>query len=648
MAIVRNSGARVPRLDGAGEEGSPEATEDEDEQSPATASRDSDAEGFSGEEANGGGSLEEEAEEEDDSGMGSDELEITQLGEAGAEMSQVGDQSVAVPLELYDLADGLSGVLSLDAWNGLLTEDERLRLAAFLPDLDQETFACTLVELLSGENFHFGSPLAALFDRLKGGLCDPRIVLYRRGARFAERRKHYYHLQSYHNSMVRGLWEAKDCWKSCDGYSLGERLRALDAMKAQRKQKLLGLDARAGSETDSESRESAEQFMTRPRPDKMSLKKAGKEKSKGLLRLGGSKGLGEDYIGGSGRDAAVVLSGRSRQDNAYGYDMGVMHRGKPRRSVDGLDSEDLGYDRDLPRVRSQKPLVKPVKKKEFATAYDSNPYAKSYRDNHTGSHYHGRNAVVNQGVTLAASFEPPYAETARNAKYMERDRIYGGKSVLNKALKDEMDWPAASRADNLNDWQRGQPAGHYRSRIPQVGQGVKVKSYRNIEQQMNGAHSGFDPRDKVSQGKVISSNQYGRIGQKDSRSKAVYVQSEETESDSSEQFEDGADMNLAEQQYSELQKPYGAQKPNKHGKTVKMNYPAATADFQPYQTQSRGGHRGKVTETDYLRDVHVEVAEQIRGFCLEQLHEPLCFSLYMPEVYILHIDIVQFPVISGK
>uniref|UniRef100_A0ACD5TYQ0 Uncharacterized protein n=1 Tax=Avena sativa TaxID=4498 RepID=A0ACD5TYQ0_AVESA len=509
MAIVRNSGARVPRLDGAGEEGSPEATEDEDEQSPATASRDSDAEGFSGEEANGGGSLEEEAEEEDDSGMGSDELEITQLGEAGAEMSQVGDQSVAVPLELYDLADGFSGVLSLDAWNGLLTEDERLRLAAFLPDLDQETFARTLVELLSGENFHFGSPLAALFDRLKGGLCDPRIVLYRRGARFAERRKHYYHLQSYHNSMVRGLWEAKDCWKSCDGYSLGERLRALDAMKAQRKQKLLGLDARAGSETDSESRESAEQFMTRPRPDKMSLKKAGKEKSKGLLRLGGSKGLGEDYIGGSGRDAAVVLSGRSRQDNAYGYDMGVMHRGKPRRSVDGLDSEDLGYDRDLPRVRSQKPLVKPVKKKEFATGYDSNPYAKSYRDNHTGSHYHGRNAVVNQGVTLAASFEPPYAETARNAKYMERDRIYGGKSVLNKALKDEMDWPAASRADNLNDWQRGQPAGHYRSRIPQVGQGVKVKSYRNIEQQMNGAHSGFDPRDKVSQGKVISTKARG-------------------------------------------------------------------------------------------------------------------------------------------
>ena len=119
MAIVRNSGARVPRLDGAGEEGgSPEATEDEEEQSPATASHDSDADGFSGEEENGGGhreepeeAEEEQEEEEDDSGMGSDELEITQLGEAGAEMCQVGDQSVAVPLELCDLDDGLRGVL---------------------------------------------------------------------------------------------------------------------------------------------------------------------------------------------------------------------------------------------------------------------------------------------------------------------------------------------------------------------------------------------------------------------------------------------------------------------------------------------------------------------------------------------------------
>ncbi|KAF6993303.1 hypothetical protein CFC21_010217 [Triticum aestivum] len=622
MAIVRTGGARVQRLESGGEDGS---TEDEEERSPATASEGSEAEGFSAQEENGGGHEEQEAEEaeeeEDDSGMGSDELEITQLGEAGAEMCQVGDQSVALPLELYDLP-GLGGVISLDAWNGLLSEDDRLRLAAFLPDLDQETFARTLVELLRGDNFHFGSPLAALFDRLKGGLCDPRIVLYRRGSRFAERRKHYYHLQRYHNSMVLGLWDTKDCWKSCNGYSLGERLRAMDAMKAQRKQKELGLVARAGSETDSESRESAEQFLTRSKPDKMGLNKAGKlgkERSKGVLRLGVSKGVGEEYIGGSGRDAAAALSKLSRQDNAYAYDAGVAHRGKLRRSIDGLHSEDLGYDRDLPRIRSQRPLMKPVKK-ELGTGYDINPYGNNYHDSQTGSsYYHGRNAIGSQGVTLAASFDPPYSENARSAKYSERDRIYGGKAAQNKAPKVEArDWPAGSHADLLSDWQRGQPEGDYRSRKPQVGHGVKVKSYKSIEQQINGAHSGSDARGRISQVKinVKSNSQHGRIGQKDSRSKAAHVQSEETESDSSERFEDGADMNLVEEQpnlqYSELHIPaYGAKKSNKLSKSVKTNYPAPTADFEPYQTQSKRSHRGKVAEPDYLRDVHVEVAEQI-------------------------------------
>ncbi|KAI5016923.1 hypothetical protein ZWY2020_037301 [Hordeum vulgare] len=620
MAIVRAGGARVQRLEPGGEEAG--STEDEEERSPATASEGSEAEGFSAQEENGGGHEEEQEqeqereaeEEEDDSGMGSDELEITQLGEAGAEMCQVGDQSVALPLDLYDLP-GLGGVVSLDAWNSLLSEDDRLRLAAFLPDLDQETFARTLVELLRGDNFHFGSPLAALLDRLKGGLCDPRIVLYRRGARFAERRKHYYHLQRYHNSMVLGLWDTKDCWKSCNGYSLGERLRAMDAMKAQRKQRELGLVARAGSETDSESRESAEQFLTRSKPDKMGLNKAGKlgkERSKGVLRLGVSKGVDEEYIGGA-------LSKLSRPDNAYGYDAGVAHRGKQRRSTDGLHSEDLGYDRDLPRIRSQRPLLKPVKK-ELATGYDINPYGNNYHDSQTGSsYYHGRNAIGNQGVTLAASFEPLYSESARTAKYSERDRIYGGKGAQNKPLKvEERDWPAGSHADLLNDWQRGQPEGDYRSRRPQVGHGVKVKSYKSIEQQINGARSGSDPRGKIPQGKinVNSNSHHGRIGQKDSRSKAAHVQSEETESDSSERFEDGADVNLvAEQpdlQYSELHRPaYGAKKPSKPGKPVKLNYPAATADLEPYQTQSKRSHRGKVAEPDYLRDVHVEVAQQI-------------------------------------
>ncbi|KAG8084522.1 hypothetical protein GUJ93_ZPchr0010g10163 [Zizania palustris] len=620
MTIVRSSGARVP-YDG---EGSPEATEDEDE-SPATPSQESEAgDFFLGGEENGGSVGPEEVEdeeEEDDLGseMGSDELEITELGEAGAEMCQISDQSVSLPLELYDLA-GLGDVLSLDTWNSLLSEEERLRLAALLPDMDQETFARTLVELLRGGSFHFGSPLAALFDRLKGGLCDPRIAMYRRGACFAERRKHYYWLQSYHNSMVRGLWEIKDCWKGCQGYSRNERLRALDAMKAQWQQKALGLDGRAGSEIDSESREYGEPSLMWPKPDRTGMKKSGKSvkgKSKGLLRVGVPKGSGEEYIGGAGRDAAVALSGLSRQDKAYGYDLGVMHRGKLHRSLEGLNSEELRDGRNLHKIWSQRLMLKPGKK-DLAANYDGNLYGNNYHENHNGSsYYYGRNATANQGVTVAAAYDSPYFDTSRNAKYSERDWMYGGKGVASKALKgDEIDWPAGSHVGNMNDWKRGQPAGDYRSRKDQAGHGLKVKSYKSIDQQINDANFGSDPRGKISQGKINgkSRSRYDRIGQKYSRSSAVYTQSEETESDSSEQFRGSEDMDLLLKKQSEHhsgshRSAHGAKKSNKLPKASKLNHPTDTEDFEPYQ--SKGTHIGNITESDYLRDVHVMETEQI-------------------------------------
>jgi nuclear factor related to kappa-B-binding protein len=638
MAIVRTGGGvRLPRLDG-GAEASLEATEDEDEEeegSRATPSHESDADGFSAEEENGGGGgddepeaeeeeeeefEEEEEEDERDSGMGSDELDVAELGEPSTEMCQVGDQSMAVPLELYDL-DGLGDVLSLHAWNDLLSDDERLRLAAFLPDMDQETFARTLVELLAGQNFHFGSPLADFLKRLKGGLCDPRVNLYRRGIRFVERRKHYYWLQSYHNSMVRRLREIKDCWKGREGYSLDERLRMLDTMKAkqqhqqQQQRKALDFTRRAGSETDSESRGSGEQVLARPKHDKSRQKKAGKlakEKSKGLLRVGTPKGVDEDDMGGSGRDAVVALSELSRR----GYDSGT-HRGKLHRSIDGLysESEDLGYERDSSRPRFPRPLPKPVKK-ELSTSCDVNLYANNYSDNHTASpYYYSRNLSANQGVTLAAAYDPPYFDTRRNARYLERDWVQGGKGVhINALMGDEMNLPAGNHTGNSDDWQKGQSAGDYRSRKDQAGYGLKVKSYKSIEKEVNDARVGSDPRSKISQAKVAgkSSRQLDRTGQKH-WSNAVYGQSDETESDSSEKFEDGREAHYLERKperhHSGYHRPaHGAKKSNKLAKVAKMNYPTADADLEPSQSK---GFKGKVSETGYLRDVDVMMTGQI-------------------------------------
>jgi nuclear factor related to kappa-B-binding protein len=638
MAIVRTGpGVRLPSIDDGGE-GSPEATEDEEEESRATPSQESGADGFSGgddeengdEEENGdggeqpeeveelGGDEELEEEEEGDSGMGSDELEVTELGEPGSEMCQVGDQSFAVPLELYDLA-GLRDVLSLDAWNTLLSEDERLSLAALLPDLDQETFSRTLVELLGGQNFHFGSPLAALFERLKGGLCDPRINLYRRGTRFAERRKHYYWLQSYHNSMVRGLREIKDCWKGREGYSLDERLRMLDTLKAQQQQrKNLASARRAAPETDSESRESGEQVLNHLKLDKIGQKKAGKlvkERSKGLLRVGMPKGVDEEYGSGSGRHAATSLADLSHHDNAYGYEPGAQ-RGKLHRSVDGLYSEELGYEQDS-RTRLPRLLPKPVKKKELTMSYDGNLYGNNYRDNNAASpYYYGRNPGSNQGVTLAAAYDPPYPETRRNARYSERDWVQGGKGAQGKALTgDEMQWTAGTHTGHLDDWQKGQLTGDYRSRKDQTSHGLKVKSYKSIEQQANDARIGSDPRSKMSQVMMAGkpSSQFDRIGQKHSRGNVVYSQSEETESDSSEQFEDSGEVHFLERKpehhHSGFHRPaHGAKKSKKLSKVVKTSYPTADADLEPSRSK---GSKGKVSETAYLRDVDVKMTEQI-------------------------------------
>jgi nuclear factor related to kappa-B-binding protein len=613
MAIVRTGGGvRLPSLDG-GADGSLDATEDEEE-SRATPSQESEAEAFSGGNEEDGSrgqedGMEGDAEEEEDSGMGSDELDITELGEAGVEMCQVGDQSFAVPLELYDLSS-LGDVLSLDAWNSLLGEEERLRLATLLPDTDQEAFARTLVELLKGDNFHFGSPLAALFDKLKGGLCDLRIVLYCRGACFAERRKHCYLLQNYHNSMVRGLWEVKDCWKGCEGYSLDERLRMLDAVKVQR-QKRKALAGRTALEADPESRESRELFLIW-KPDKAELRKAGRLAKDRSLLLGMSTGMDEE---GAGHDDVAAFSESSHRNYPYGYDPALTHRGKHRRSTDGLYTEDPGYDRDLTRFRSSRLLPKPGKK-ELVMGYDGNLYGNNHRDNHMGAPYYYGRPMGNQGVTLAAPVDPPYFDTRRNARYSERDWVQGGKGVQGKAQRgDEMHWPAGTNTAGLDEWQEGQAAGDYRSRKAQAGHGLKVKSYRSIEQQDNDPHLRADPRDKISQKmKSKSSSRFDEIGQKHHRSVASYAQSEETESDSLEWFEDGADAEFlgqkSEHHYSGSNRPgYGSKKSNKLAKAVKMTYPGATTDFNPSQSK---GIKGKVSETGYSRDLHATISEMVK------------------------------------
>ncbi|XVF20158.1 hypothetical protein REPUB_Repub11eG0174100 [Reevesia pubescens] len=220
MAIEKNN-FKVSRFDSEFSPGSRETTlsSDEDELQRRSSAVDSDNDDDEFDDA--------------DSGAGSDDFDLLELGETGAEFCQVGNLTCSVPFELYDLP-GLEDILSLDVWNECLTDEERFSLTKFLPDMDQDTFMHTLYDLLKGNNFHFGSPIKKLFDMLKGGLCEPRVALYREGLSFFQKRQHYHNLRKHQNNMVVNLCQIRDACLNCRGYSIEERLRVLNIMRSQK------------------------------------------------------------------------------------------------------------------------------------------------------------------------------------------------------------------------------------------------------------------------------------------------------------------------------------------------------------------------------------------------------------------------------
>jgi hypothetical protein len=130
--------------------------------------------------------------------QGSDDCE---QAEVDCELVMSGGQVCNVPYGLYDLPE-LKDVLSLEGWNLCLTEDDRFRLAAYLPDMDQEDLFTTLTELFSGSAMFFGSPLGGFFDRLSGGFYSPEVSQARELLADFQRRKYYHFLRLYHNGMV--------------------------------------------------------------------------------------------------------------------------------------------------------------------------------------------------------------------------------------------------------------------------------------------------------------------------------------------------------------------------------------------------------------------------------------------------------------
>ncbi|OMO82351.1 hypothetical protein COLO4_23086 [Corchorus olitorius] len=172
-----------------------------------------------------------------------DDLDDCDLKEISCELGMVEGQICSIPYELFDLPD-LKEILSLNSWNSCLTEEERFSLSAYLPDMDQQTFWLTLKELFSGSDMHFGNPLDAFFQRLKGGFYHPQITCLRQALQFLEGRKFHHALRSYHDKMTQTHIDMRRLWDECDmSVGVEERLYMWRTRRKRKDTNLLDLNA---------------------------------------------------------------------------------------------------------------------------------------------------------------------------------------------------------------------------------------------------------------------------------------------------------------------------------------------------------------------------------------------------------------------
>ncbi|KAA0035271.1 Nfrkb, putative isoform 1 [Cucumis melo var. makuwa] len=543
--------------------------------------------------------------DEADSGAGSDDYDSLEWGDTGVEFCHVDNQTCSIPLELYDLP-GLEDILSVDVWNECLSDEERFSLCKFLPDMDQETFMLTLKELFTGSNFHFGSPVKMLFSMLKGGLCEPRVALYRNGLKFFQRRQHYHLLRKHQNNMVSSLCQMRDAWLNCRGYSMDERLRVLNLMRSQ---KSFNDERTEGLETDSSDRISGEGFPRRFKDKIMASKmpnfssyhassnldfpsggrltnlealEYGKQNSKGTFKMAGSKfpSLMEPMVRLPSAYHDLDINSRPygsigdlpQQRKVGGYDSGPMLRIRDETRI-GDANEETTYRKGTPRDRKT-PFGGGMEKGALEAGKRYEALSGNIFDNFVGlplsskGDLYGKNKNVNlfpkRGVvaekpaSMRTSYNPSKkTKLSENAQLigdqtksmkgsvsqvprrgtkvdsedlassLQHNKTQGRSSVMDPLLKNT-DWNVRGKKWNTGMEPTDLSYGTYRSPSPQVNEGHLLSELR------------AKPSNKKTKGRFV---QKGGSDPASSKGNKKFVRGEETESDSSEQFEDDEDSN---------------------------------------------------------------------------------------------------------
>ncbi|KAK2370910.1 nuclear factor kappa-B-binding protein [Trifolium repens] len=536
-----------------------------------------------------------------DSGAGSDDFDLLELGETGAEFCQIGNQTCSIPLELYDLS-GLEDILSVDVWNECLSEEERFELAKYLPDMDQETFVLTLKELFTGCNFQFGSPVKKLFDMLKGGLCEPRVALYREGLNFVQKRQHYHFLKKHHNSMVSNLCQIRDAWLNCRGYSIEERLRVLNIMSSQ---KSLMCEKMDDLEADSSDEESGEGMWSKKNKDKKNAQKLGrfpfhgvgsglefrpreqsavleqekssKQNPKGILKLAGSKTHSSSVYQGLDMNPRLngSASARSQQNKSTGYDLGSIRRTgdqlwngdneeempfainahRDRNAfrgslIDKSSALRVGKRHDLLRgdeIEGDNLMGLSMSSKTDPRGYSRNPNQSSDMQlfaakppSKRGSHDFPRQGKYAENVQQFLGSDQAKSRSKGSKLLHKGDMIdspYHGDLFYNKTPAQEFGMDSLFKYDDWNPKIKKRKA-------ERESPDLSYTAYRSSSPQVSDRLLSSDFRTKSLQEKMRGSFvQNGGKDTKPLRGSHMLVRSEETESDSSEQLDDDEDNN---------------------------------------------------------------------------------------------------------
>ncbi|PSR86648.1 Nuclear factor related to kappa-B-binding protein [Actinidia chinensis var. chinensis] len=522
-----------------------------------------------------------------DSGAGSDDYDWLELWEIGEEFCRVGDETCRVPFELYDLA-GLGDVLSMDVWNEFLTEEERFNLTKYLPDMDQETFMRTLKELFTGSDFYFGSPVTRLFDMLKGGVCEPRVALYRQGLNSFQKRQHYHLLRKHQNSMVATLYQMRGAWLNCRGYSIEEKLHELNIMKSQ---KSLMYENREELESNSSERyERGEGLWSRKlknrkhglkmgrhsscrkgpaldfpllgRPMPLEQAKLGKQNPKGTLKLAGSKtSLAKELVGcfpsvhkGVERKSGPydsTLADLPRQNKTAGYDLGAaVHMRSDSDAEETMYEVAVQRDQDFSSASALDrtgPFMM-VKKHEALRAdkYATDSFMGLPGSLNNGLHACVRNMTVNKLSDIKVLTAKP--STVRTSYDYSKKVTYLEK-VQQFPVEEHMKF-GKSQAQNLllkgscNEFSNDKAQGEAFSVYPSFKNGAgnvkskKLKIEETSDLKVNEWFFRSEYRAKPSQEKVRAiSIQNGGRDTAAMRSRS-YAKSKQTESDTSEQIDE--------------------------------------------------------------------------------------------------------------